>query len=137
MAHMQSTFEWRRIAPAHFSAKAGNARLSAAALWRLQHGEELTAIAGEVGFNFTPSIAYHEAFLREASVALELIIKAVIAQQMHMRRADPATEGVPATHNIPGLWAQAGLPKLGNDDRYRLLLFKSILMWRKKRHLQR
>ena len=27
------------------------------------------------------------------------------------------------------LWAQAGLPKLGREDRYRLLFFKSILMW--------
>jgi hypothetical protein len=48
---------------------------------------------------------------------------------MTMRGADPATEGVPPTHDVPALWAQAGLPKVGREDRYRLLCFKSILMW--------
>jgi len=38
-----------------------------------------------------PPIAYEEAFWREAAIILELIVKAVIAQQMTMRRDDPAT----------------------------------------------
>lgn len=126
---MQSTFEWRRIAPAGFSARAHNARFCAAALWQLKDGKEFSSLAAEMGYRATPQIAYGEAFRREAAIALELIVKAVIAQQMHMRRADPTTEGVPATHNLPALWEHAGLPKLGTDDCYRLLLFKSILMW--------
>lgn len=130
MPEMQSTFEWRRIAPAHFWAKASNARFSAATLWHLREDDAaVQAIISEAGYGGTPHIAYVEAFRREAAIALELIVKAVIAQQMTMRRADPATEGVPATHDLPALWAQAGCPKLGRDDRYRLLLCKSILIW--------
>jgi hypothetical protein len=127
---MQSTFEWRRIAPFHWVARAENARLSAAAMWHLQDGGDFAqTIPTNVGYRGTPSIAYAEAFFREAAIALELMIKGVIAQQMEMRRADPATEGVPATHDLPALWAQAGLPKLGREDRYRLLSFKRVLMW--------
>jgi hypothetical protein len=127
---MQSTFERRRIAPGHFWAKANNARLSAATLWHLSENDvAVHAIIDEVGYSGTPAIAYWEAFSREAAIALELIVKAVIAQQMTMRRANPSTEGVPTTHDLPALWAQAGLPKLGPEDRYRLLFFKSILMW--------
>lgn len=127
---MQSIFEWRRLAPAHFWAKADNARLSAATLWHLYEDAALfQSVIDDLAYGGTPSIAYGEAFRREAAIALELIIKAVIAQQMKMRGADPATEGVPATHDIPALWAQAGLPKLGREDRYRLLRFKSLLMW--------
>jgi hypothetical protein len=111
---MRSTFEWRRIAPLHFWAKADNARLAAAALWHLSENDApVRAIVDVVGYGGSSDIAYEEAFWREAAIAVELIVKAVIAQQMTMRRADPATEGVPATHDLPTLWVQAGLPKLG------------------------
>ena len=70
---MQSTFEWRRIAPLHFWAKADNARLSAATLWHLCEDDvAVRAVIGEVGYRGTPAIAYEEAFWREAAVALEL-----------------------------------------------------------------
>lgn len=129
-SRMQSTFEWRRIAPNHFWAKANNARLSAATLWHLGEDDAvIRAIIDKAAYGGTPRIAYLEAFRREAAIALELIVKAVIAQQMTMRGADPATESVPATHDLPALWAHAGCPKLGREDRYRLLLVKSILMW--------
>ena len=52
---MQSTFEWRRIAPLHFWAKADNARLSAATLWHLCEDDvAVRAIIGEVGYRGTP-----------------------------------------------------------------------------------
>jgi hypothetical protein len=53
----------------------------------------------------------------------------VIAHKLRARRADPKTEGVPATHDIPKLWAEAGLPGLPREDRYRLLICKSVLLW--------
>ena len=60
-----------------FSAKAGNARLSAACLVAATTRRG-TYRPSRVRWDLTshPPIAYHEAFLREASVALELIIKA-------------------------------------------------------------
>jgi hypothetical protein len=70
-----------------------------------------------------------EAFRRESAVALELIVKAVIAKKLRARRADPSTEGVPATHDLPKLWRDAGLPSLPDSDLYRLQLAKSVLMW--------
>lgn len=126
----QSTFERRRIAPAHWWARADNARLSAATIWQLRDGGDFTsAIKASIAYGGSPSIAYGEAFQREAAVALELITKAVIAQRMTMRHADPAFESVPTTHDLPTLWGQAGLIKLGREDRYRLLRLKSVLMW--------
>jgi len=99
-------------------------------MWQLRNGGDFAcAISTNVAYGGSPSIAYGEAFRREAAVALELIIKATIAQRMTMRCADPATESVPANHDLPTLWGQAGLMKLGREDRYRLLLFKSVLMW--------
>jgi hypothetical protein len=74
-------------------------------------------------------LALLEAFRRESSVALELVVKAVIAKKMRNRGADPATEGVPATHDLPKLWNDAGLPALQREDRYLLQLAKQTLMW--------
>lgn len=99
-------------------------------MWQLRDGGEYThVVMNSIAYGGSPSVAYGEAFRREAAIALELIIKAVIAQRMTMRCADPAIESVPATHDLPTLWGQAGLTKLGREDCYRLLLFKSVLMW--------
>jgi hypothetical protein len=69
---MRSTFERRRIAPLSFWARAGNARLSAAVLWRLCEDDvAVRAIIGEVDYRGTPAIAYEEAFWREAAIALD------------------------------------------------------------------
>lgn len=75
------------------------------------------------------TLATFAAFRRESAVALELIVKAVIANTLEARGADPGTEGIPATHDLPNLWKQTKLPKLSREDRYRLQLVKSVLMW--------
>lgn len=64
----------------------------------------------------------------KGAVALELIIKAVIAEQFRLRHASES-ERVPTTHDIPKLWLKAGLPELEKEDKYRLLLFKRVLSW--------
>jgi hypothetical protein len=74
-------------------------------------------------------LAVHEAFRRESAVALELMIKAVMADKLRARRADPKTEGVPTTHDIPKLWLDAGFPALPREGRYRLAICKSVLVW--------
>ena len=110
--------------------QSGQRSISAATSWHLSQDDAIVqAVIAESGYGGSPRIAYLEAFRREAAIALELVVKAVIAQQMTMRQADPAREGVPATHDLPSLWALAGCPKLGHEDRYRLLLCKSILIW--------
>ena len=74
-------------------------------------------------------LALTEAFRRESAIALELVVKAVIAHKLQARGANPATEWVPATHDLPKLWTDAGLPELPRDDKYLLLLVKQVLMW--------
>jgi hypothetical protein len=43
--------------------------------------------------------------------------------------ADRAKESVPPTHDLPALWAEAGLPALSRDDQRRLLIATSVLYW--------
>jgi hypothetical protein len=128
MGNERDVFEWRRFG--HWATSARKARLAAFGLWRMRDGTLLADAVKEIGYaGGDEELAIMEAFRRESAVALELVIKAVIANRLIAARADPATAGLPATHDIPDLWAQARLPKLESDDRRRLLIFKSILMW--------
>ncbi len=70
-----------------------------------------------------------EAFYREASLALELIIKAVIAQRIEMGRALRDVVQVRPTHDLDKLWNEAELPPLCPADRRRLLIAKRLLKW--------
>jgi hypothetical protein len=76
MEHPLSIHEMRRRAPLHFSAKADNARFAAYVLWTMGP-EARRRCAEQIGYDGLLS----EAFFREASLALELMIKAVIAQR--------------------------------------------------------
>jgi hypothetical protein len=121
-----SFLEIRRKAPLHFEAKASNARFVAYLLWRGISAECLSLAATSSDYDGTPSIATCEAFDRESALALELIVKAVIAKQVELGGGPKA---VPAVHDVPLLWGRAGLPALDNDDHYRLLKVKSLLTW--------
>jgi HEPN domain-containing protein len=123
----QSTFDWCRYG--HWNTSAEKARLSAFLLWQTCERDKLAALQNEAHYtNGDADLALLEGFRRESAVALELIIKAVIAEQFRRRRASES-ERVPKTHDIPKLWLEAGLPELERDDKYRLLLFKSVLYW--------
>jgi hypothetical protein len=74
-----------------------------------------------------PSIALSEAFQREASITLELITKAVIAQRLEVGE-DLGVTKVPASYNVPQLWSQAKLPELPRDDYGRLVRARVCLM---------
>lgn len=128
MSSEQSLFEWRRLATAWWYGKADNARFAALALAQLTDDAALK-VAEVVNYHGTTSVALNEAFLREASIALELIVKAVIAQTLELRNADPAIVGVPPTHDLPALWLEAGLTSVSLEDQYRLFRFKTILIW--------
>lgn len=116
----ESIWDMRRKAPFHFLAKADNARMSA---YVLSHVAENSAadFASEAGYNGTANIALYEAFKREASIALELILKAILCVK---NKVAP-----PATHDVYKLWSQACLPALSDDDYYRLVRMTQILYW--------
>ena len=125
----QSIFEWRRLAVGHWASRAENARLSACFLWQSRQPEETAAAVALCDYGGSPEVALSESYMRESAIALELIIKAVIARRMTARGADPASEGVPTTHDLPALWKEAALPVLEREDQLRLLRFKSVLVW--------
>ena len=128
MSNAKDVIEWRRFG--HWNSSAAKARFSAFVLWNLRGDALIGKMADECGHQRgDEDLAVSEAFRRESAVALELVIKAVIAHKLQTRGADPATESVPATHDIPKLWLDAGLPDLPRQDLYRLHLAKSILMW--------
>ena len=123
----QSTFDWRRYG--HWSTTAEKARLAAFLLWQTRDPAKIAQLERDADYHSGDAgLALSEGFDRESSVALELIIKAVIARQLELGGGTPA-ERVPATHDIPNLWKEAKLPALDRDDSYRLLLVKSTLMW--------
>jgi hypothetical protein len=123
-----SIHEIRRRAPMHYWAKADNARFAAYSLWKMMQCE-MREHAEAVGYNGNPSIALNESFLREASIALELIIKAVIAQRVERGTAEAHVTKVRTTHDLASLWKDALLPPLPSEDQHRLLIAKRILYW--------
>jgi hypothetical protein len=126
-SHLQNIIDWRRYG--HWDSSANKARLSAFLLWQTHEPAKLAALQDDADYSSGDAdLALTEGFRRESAVALELIIKAVIAKKMELRY-DPNSERVPATHDIPALWQKAELPELDRQDKYRLHLFKSILNW--------
>ena len=124
-----SGFERTRRAPFHFLARADNARFSAYLLSHAPIAEEVLATAEAAGYGGSPSIAIREGFDREASIALKLIVKAVIAQRLEVNLADPRVTKVPGHHEMPQLWRDVSLPGLPPADYGRLVIAKVILRW--------
>lgn len=116
----ESIWDLRRKAPFHFLAKADNARMSA---YFLSHIEEKLAdkLVSDVGYGGSYIIALDEAFKREASIAVELILKAILCVK--------TKSAPPNTHDVYELWTLAGLPKLSDDDCFRLAEMTEILYW--------
>ena len=104
----ESIWEIRRRASGHFWGKAQNAHRCAGILFKAQ--ESIT------------DIACYEGFLRESSIALELILKALIAEQ--------SNRAPPSSHDVYLLWQKANLSALENDDLMRLSEITETLYWR-------
>lgn len=122
---MIDDYEVARQSPLQFWSKADRARYVAYCLWTLRHGTppDPAPIGGE---SDSAKFALLEGWLRESSVALELIIKAVFAQR---QAGSSAPMGVPGTHDVPKLWRMAGLPKVSAAQDYRLHVAFQILQW--------
>jgi hypothetical protein len=128
MGNEKDVFEWRRFG--HWESSAAKARFAAFVLWHMADDSRYVELAHAASHKSDDArLGLLEAFRRESAVALELVVKAVVASKLIARAADPSKEGVPATHDLPRLWSHAGLPALGNEDKYRLQLVKSVLMW--------
>ncbi len=113
----------------HHWARADNARFAAFALSRLPP-EDLNRLQAALPYGGTPHIAIHEAFLREAALALELILKAVVAARIEGGTAPSRVVRVRLTHDVLKLWEEdAGLPELPREDRMTLAIAASILLW--------
>jgi hypothetical protein len=128
MDDLISVHEMRRRAWNHFHAKADNARLTAFILWST-NAENADNFASTVNYGGTVSVALGEAFRREASIALELGIKAVIAAQIEYKLAGPALIRVRATHDLVTLWEDANLPQLKSEEASILYHATQILYW--------
>lgn len=127
---IMSSRKERSQAPLHFYTKAQNARFCAYAISHLDK-PLLFSLAASSDYYDDVQIATREGFMREASISLELIIKAVIAQKNENTRRDnqKKVSNVPQTHDVLQLWQMAGLETLSEDDQYRLAIVKRSLNW--------
>jgi hypothetical protein len=104
---------------------AQNARFAAYAIQTMDD-EDLKRCAEQLGYLGD----LDQAFFRETSVALELVIKAVIAQRIEVQKAQQhVTKVRTATHDLVSLWCDAELPSLPPDDQHRLMIAKELLIW--------
>lgn len=126
---MISIHEMRRRAPAHYWAKADNARYLARLLSLGLPDQLLAEASKQSEYGGSPGIAIWEGFRRESALALELIIKAVIARKLQVAKAPKHVIRIRLSHDIPKLWDDAGLPKMSKEDRRRLLFAKTVLSW--------
>lgn len=125
----RSAFERRRQEPLHYAARAEAARFSAFLLARAVHDENAFGLARDCGYGGSPTIAIGDGFDREAAIALELILKAVITQRLLSGPISRYVSSVPLHHDVPLLWNDAGLRNPPPDDYGRLVLAKVILVW--------
>ena len=123
-----SIHESRRRAPLHFWVRAENAHFAAYSLW-LASSQAQDAAAERIDYHGSTQIALLESFRREAALALELAIKAVIAQRIENGTSLPCVTRVRPVHDLPELWREAQLPILPKADRGRLIHAKHILLW--------
>lgn len=124
-----SMFEIRCRAPLHYEARAKNARYVAYCLNQSCDDGWNEKAAEAIGYTGTPDIAKGESFLREASLSIELILKAVVARKIQLGKAPAHLKSVPMTHDVIRLWQAAGLPKVSDEDWHRLVRIKQILFW--------
>ena len=116
-----SIHEMRRRAPLHYVAKTENARFAAYAIATLDQ-EAQKRCSDQIRYGGDPCLPMSEAFFREAALALELVIKAVIAQRIEVGLAMRHVVRVRPTHDLVVLWAEAELPSLPPADQHHLMI---------------
>src|ERR1700731_704133 len=111
-------FEWRGLAIAWWKHHAESAWFAAYALWRLDSIQTLreTIFEDEALRVKMEITALSEAWHREAALALELIIKAVIVSKNQGEKPEAVFKKF--SHDLPKLWRDAELPLLEMRDNY-------------------
>lgn len=89
----------------------------------------MSASGSAIGYSGDPSVALHECYRREASLALELIIKAIVAQRLADGSAARHVTRVRETHDLVSLWKDAKLPPLEHRLTGALIVAKHTLLW--------
>jgi len=118
-------YEVARQSPLGFCAKATKARYLAYCHWTMKEGTPLDGSDVDVDESYARA-ALFEGWLRESSLALELIAKAVFAQG---EQGKEQPRSVPSNHNVPQIWKMAGLPALPREQEYHLALAYQVLQW--------
>jgi hypothetical protein len=78
MGNERDVFEWRRFG--HWESSAAKARFAAFVLWHIAHDSRYAKLTHAAGHKSDDAgLGLFEAFRRESAVALELVVKAVIA----------------------------------------------------------
>lgn len=116
----ESPHDRRRKAPFHFLARADNARMCAFSLSHINE-DQADEFATSANYTGDTQIAFNGGFRREASIAIELILKAIICVK---NKSKPR-----AVHDVYELWTEAGLGKPTEDDAMRLAMMTEILYW--------
>jgi hypothetical protein len=119
------SYEWIRRSALGFWSKADGGRYLAFCMWTMRSGALIdpSPIGGEVE---GAKSALFWGWLRESSLALELIIKAALAQKEDYREGRAS---VPSTHNLPQLWKMAQLPKTSLQQEDHLRSAHQVLQW--------
>lgn len=121
--------ELRRRAPHSFLRMAVDAHFSAFFLYNTLPSQA-SEHAQHLGRNEGGMKALRDAFRREATLSLELILKAVIAKRYEILfLKQEKWNQVPAHHDIVKLWSEAKLPKLSDRYMYLLIFMKQIMSW--------
>ncbi len=113
----------------HWKSSAEKTRFSAFALWDLSSKSSLIAELKAKCPNGTGDscLTLSEAFRRESALALELVVKAVIARKII--DGVLTEDKLSLSHDIPILWKNADIGDLSKDDSLVLWRAKQILTW--------
>jgi len=122
-------FHWRALAIYWWKHHAESAWFAAYALWRLDSVETLreTVFDDDAVRVRVENTTLSEAWHREAALALELIIKAVIVSNSQDEKPEAVFKKF--SHDLPKLWRDAQLPPLAMRDMHSLESMRELLEW--------
>ncbi|WP_238232899.1 hypothetical protein [Methylobacterium thuringiense] len=124
----KTNYEIRQSLSSYYEEYAYNALFAANILWK----QNLEINAETINFN-SKSInivkSIDEAFRREGSFAIELIVKAAMAYRLKNDLSNPKISKISSSHDITVLWKDAELQSLDAENKRRLIIATQTLYW--------